>query len=263
MKHVTYLFLKRLTDIVFSLLGLIVTSPILLPVMFLVWKQDKHSPFYVAERLGKDFKPFRMVKLRSMIKNADISGVDSTSVNDMRITPVGQLIRKYKLDELTQLWNVLIGDMSLVGPRPNVKREIDLYTIEEQRLLSIKPGITDFASIVFSDEGEILSEKKDPDVAYNQLIRPGKSRLGLEYVSKRGILLDIRLLFLTLYSLHSRSKALKKNSDLLARVGASNALVQLALRDAPLRPDVPPGSTEIVRSRFIEPNEPESQGGQI
>ena len=263
MKHVTYLFLKRLTDIVFSLLGLIVTSPILLPVMFLVWKQDKHSPFYVAERLGKDFKPFRMVKLRSMIKNADISGVDSTSVNDMRITPVGQLIRKYKLDELTQLWNVLIGDMSLVGPRPNVKREIDLYTIEEQRLLSIKPGITDFASIVFSDEGEILSEKKDPDVAYNQLIRPGKSRLGLEYVSKRGILLDIRLLFLTLYSLHSRSKALKKNSDLLARVGASNALVLLALRDAPLRPDVPPGSTEIVRSRFIEPNEPESQGGQI
>lgn len=263
MKRVAYLFLKRLTDIVFSLLGLIVTSSILLPVMFLVWKQDKHSPFYVAERVGKDFKPFRMVKLRSMIKNADISGVDSTSVNDMRITPIGQLIRKYKLDELTQLWNVLIGDMSLVGPRPNVKREINLYTIEEQRLLSIKPGITDFASIVFSDEGEILSKKKDPDLAYNQLIRPGKSRLGLEYVSKRGILLDIRLLFLTLYSLHSRSKALKKNSDLLARVGASSTLVQLALRDAPLKPDVPPGSTEIVRSRFIEPNEPESQGGQI
>jgi lipopolysaccharide/colanic/teichoic acid biosynthesis glycosyltransferase len=198
-----------------------------------------------------------------MIKNADISGVDSTSVNDMRITPIGQFIRKYKLDELTQLWNVLTGDMSLVGPRPNVKREIDLYTIEEQRLLSIKPGITDFASIVFSDEGEILSEKKDPDLAYNQLIRPGKSRLGLEYISKRGIILDIKILVLTLYSLQSRSKALKKNSALLARVGASNTLVELALRDAPLMPDVPPGSTEIVRTRFIEPNQPESQGGPI
>jgi lipopolysaccharide/colanic/teichoic acid biosynthesis glycosyltransferase len=263
MKRAAYLFLKRLIDIVFSLLGLIVTSPILLPVMFLVWKQDKHSPFYVAERVGKDFKPFRMVKLRSMIKNADISGVDSTSVNDMRITPIGQFIRKYKLDELTQLWNVLTGDMSLVGPRPNVKREIDLYTIEEQRLLSIKPGITDFASIVFSDEGEILSEKKDPDLAYNQLIRPGKSRLGLEYISKRGIILDIKILVLTLYSLQSRSKALKKNSALLARVGASNRLVELALRDAPLMPDVPPGSTEIVRTRFIEPNQTESQGGPI
>jgi lipopolysaccharide/colanic/teichoic acid biosynthesis glycosyltransferase len=263
MKRAAYLFLKRLIDIVFSLLGLIVTSPILLPVMFLVWKQDKHSPFYVAERVGKDFKPFRMVKLRSMIKNADISGVDSTSVNDMRITPIGQFIRKYKLDELTQLWNVLTGDMSLVGPRPNVKREIDLYTIEEQRLLSIKPGITDFASIVFSDEGEILSEKKDPDLAYNQLIRPGKSRLGLEYISKRGIILDIKILVLTLYSLQSRSKALKKNSALLARVGASNRLVELALRDAPLMPDVPPGSTEIVRTRLIEPNQTESQGGPI
>ena len=173
------------------------------------------------------------------------------------------MIRKYKLDELTQLWNVLIGDMSLVGPRPNVKREIDLYTIEERRLLSIKPGITDFASIVFSDEGEILSEKKDPDLAYNQLIRPGKSRLGLEYISKRGIILDIKILVLTLYSLQSRSKALKKNSALLARVGASNRLVELALRDAPLMPDVPPGSTEIVRTRFIEPNQTESQGGPI
>ena len=95
MKRVAYISLKRLTDIVFSLLGLILTSPILLPVMFLVWKQDKHSPFYLAERMGKDFKPFRMVKLRSMIKDADVSGVDSTSVNDMRITPIGQFIRRY------------------------------------------------------------------------------------------------------------------------------------------------------------------------
>ena len=148
MKHVAYLFLKRLTDIVFSLLGLIVTSPILLPVMFLVWKQDKHSPFYVAERVGKDFKPFKMVKLRSMIKNADTSGVDSTSVNDMRITPIGQFIRKYKLDELAQLWNVLLGDMSLVGPRPNLFNQEELIVERDTRgVYNVRPGITGLAQI--------------------------------------------------------------------------------------------------------------------
>jgi lipopolysaccharide/colanic/teichoic acid biosynthesis glycosyltransferase len=109
----------------------------------------------------------------------------------MRITPVGQFIRGYKLDELTQLWNVLKGEMSLVGPRPNVKRETDLYTKVEKDLLTVKPGITDFASIVFSDEGEILSGQSDPDVSYNQLIRPGKSRLGLFYIKVRSIKTDI------------------------------------------------------------------------
>jgi lipopolysaccharide/colanic/teichoic acid biosynthesis glycosyltransferase len=261
MKRATYLFLKRLTDIFLSLLGLILTSPLLLPVILLVWQQDRHSPFYVAERVGKDFKPFRMVKLRSMIKNADSTGVDSTSVDDLRITPIGKFIRKYKLDELAQLWNVLIGDMSLVGPRPNVKRETDLYTAEEQQLLSVKPGITDFASIVFSDEGEILSGQLDPDTAYNQLIRPGKSRLGLEYVRRAGIVVDIKILFLTLYSFYSRSGALKKNSSLLAKVGAPKNLVELALRNVPLKPHSPPGSKRIVESRFTELNESDSLDG--
>jgi len=261
MRQSVYLLQKRIFDIFLSMLGLVLTGPILLPVMFLVWKQDYHSPFYVAERVGKDSRPFRMVKLRSMVKNADSTGVDSTSVDDMRITHIGQFIRKYKLDELTQLWNVLIGDMSLVGPRPNVRRETDLYTIEERLLLSIKPGITDFASIVFSDEGEILSGQLDPDTAYNQLIRPGKSRLGIEYVQKRGFVLDIKLLFITLFSFYSRQKALKKNSALLAKIAAPTALVKLALRDVPLKPGVPPGSNEIVQSRFFKPNQSDSPGG--
>ena len=156
--------MKRLFDIVGSSLGLIVASPVLLPVMFLVWKQDGHSPFYVAPRIGKGGKQFKMVKLRSMIINADKSGVDSTGVNDQRITKIGHFIRRYKLDELTQLWNVLIGDMSLVGPRPNVQRETDLYTVLERKLLTVKPGITDISSIVFSDEGDILKDVEDPDI---------------------------------------------------------------------------------------------------
>jgi lipopolysaccharide/colanic/teichoic acid biosynthesis glycosyltransferase len=249
MKRATYLFLKRLMDLLLSILGLMLTSPILLPVMFLVWRQDKHSPLYVAERVGKNFKPFKMVKLRSMIKNADTSGVDSTSVNDMRITPIGQFIRKYKLDELTQLWNVLLGDMSLVGPRPNVKRETDLYTPEERELLSVKPGITDFASIVFSDEGEILSGQKDPDLAYNQLIRPGKSRLGLYYVDTQSIGTDLILLIFTVISIVSRSRALSINTRFLSIKKAPPELLGIAARKSQLIPTPPPGSSEIVFKR--------------
>lgn len=252
MKSKGYLAAKRFMDLVFSLLGLILASPILVPVMFLVWRQDRHSPFYVAERVGKDFIPFKMVKLRSMVKDADSTGVDSTSVNDMRITPVGQFIRKYKLDELTQLWNVLKGDMSLVGPRPNVKRETDLYTKEEKELLAVKPGITDFASIVFSDEGDILAGQQDPDVAYNQLIRPGKSRLGLYYVENATIRTDFILLFLTVIAIISRTNALTLNARYLGMIAAPSELIKIAHRDTPLVPTSPPGSNSIINSRDLK-----------
>ena len=143
---------KRIFDFIISLTGLIICSPIMIPVMVLVWLQDFHSPFYIAPRVGKNEKLFKMIKLRSMIIGADKSGVDSTSSSDSRITGIGRIIRQYKLDELSQLFNVLSGEMSLVGPRPNVRRETDLYTREEKLLLTIKPGITDISSIVFSDE---------------------------------------------------------------------------------------------------------------
>ena len=120
---------------------------------------------------------------------ADLNKIDSTSLNDSRITVVGNIIRKYKIDELAQLINVLNGSMSLVGPRPNVKRETDLYTLQEKLILSVKPGITDFSSIVFSDEAEILEGKEDPNISYNQLIRPWKSRLAIIYVKKKQITL--------------------------------------------------------------------------
>ena len=244
---------KRIFDIVASAAGLLVASPILLPVMFLVWKQDRHSPFYVAPRVGRGERPFQMVKLRSMVINADKSGVDSTGANDRRITPVGHFIRRYKLDELTQLWNVLKGDMSLVGPRPNVKRETDLYTPEEKNLLSVKPGITDFASIVFSDEGDILKDQPDPDIAYNQLIRPGKGRLGLFYIANRSLWLDIKLCWLTAVAILSRSRALAGVQDALRSIGASPELLDIAARDKPLIPSPPPGGDRVVTSRDGNP----------
>jgi lipopolysaccharide/colanic/teichoic acid biosynthesis glycosyltransferase len=244
---------KRIFDIAASASGLILASPVLLPVMLLVWWQDKHSPFYIAQRVGEKGKLFNMVKLRSMIKNADKNGVDSTSANDMRITPVGHFIRRYKLDELSQLWNVLIGDMSLVGPRPNVKRETDLYTPVERKLLDIKPGITDFSSIVFSDEGEILKDQHDPDIAYNQLIRPGKSKLGLFYIDNASIILDMKLCYLTAVAIISRDKALAGLQGVLKGLKAPQELLQIAIRSTPLIPTPPPGGTKIVTSRDGNP----------
>ena len=240
---------KRSMDLLGSALGLVAASPILLPVMFLVWLQDYYSPFYIAERIGKNGIPFRMVKLRSMVVNADKSGVDSTASSDSRITPVGKFIRAYKLDELSQLWNVLKGDMSLVGPRPQVARDVALYTAQEQQLLNVKPGITDISSIVFSDEGEILNGRPDPDLAYNQLIRPWKSRLGLLYIEKQSTILDLRLIWLTAIAVVSRRRALEGVVRVLQNLGASDDLIRVAQRAEDLTPSPPPGASEIVMQR--------------
>lgn len=243
--------MKRFFDIVISSLALILASPLLLPVIFFVWLQDKHSPFYIAERVGRSKHIFKMIKLRSMIINADKTGVDSTSANDTRITSLGHFIRKYKLDELTQLWNVLIGDMSIVGPRPNVKRETDLYTKEELRLLTIKPGITDFASIVFADEGEILQKHDNPDIAYNQLIRPGKGYLGLFYIKHESLKLDVMICYCTILMMFSRDKALSKIQGTLSKLDASEELLKLASRKYSLKPMPPVGAKTIVTSRDV------------
>lgn len=241
--------MKRLFDVVAAVSGLLLMSPVLLVFMFLVWRQDGHSPFYIAPRVGKNGKLFKMYKLRSMVKNADKSGVDSTSANDVRITKVGHMIRRYKLDELTQLINVVLGDMSLVGPRPNVKADTDIYTQEERRLLSVKPGITDFSSIVFSDEGDILADKEDPDLAYNQYIRPWKSRLGLLYVDKSNFILDIKLIFLTIVAIVNKRKALNNLVKILRGLNVDEQLCEVAHREQALYPFPPPGASEIVSQR--------------
>lgn len=243
--------MKRLFDILAAFLGLIILSPLLLVLSVLVWLQDRHSPFYIPNRVGRGEKPYRMFKLRSMVVRADANKVDSTANNDPRITVIGRTIRRFKFDEIPQLWNVLIGDMSLVGPRPNVQRETDLYTHEEKRLLSVRPGITDISSIVFSDEGAILEGRPDPDIAYNQLIRPYKSRFGLLYIEHAGVGIDVRLIVLTLLSAVNRRAALDKVSALVAKLGAAPELVAVAARRAPLQPAPPPGASEVVTSRSV------------
>jgi lipopolysaccharide/colanic/teichoic acid biosynthesis glycosyltransferase len=187
-----------------------------------------------------------------MVRRADRLGVDSTAGDDPRITRIGRFIRRYKLDEVPQLWNVLKGDMSLVGPRPHVARETALYTPEEKRLLGVRPGITDLASIVFSDEGEVLQGAVDPDLTYNQLIRPWKSRLGLLYVDRMGpVGLDLRIIGLTIASAARRERALQSVARLIRELGGEEELVRVATRTAPLRPAPPPGASEIVCSRTV------------
>jgi len=241
--------IKRSFDIFTSIFGLLFFSPILMIAMFLVWKKDKKSPFYIAPRLGKNGIPFKMVKLRSMVVDADKSGVVSSSDNDIRITPIGKKIRRYKLDEFIQLWNVLIGDMSLVGPRPNVKDETDLYTDIEKELLSIRPGITDFSSIIFSDEGNILKGKDNPDLIYNQLIRPWKSRLGLIYIKNQSFLLDIKIIIYTMVAFISKQRALNWITKQLKTMNVDSDVVNISKREVELYPFPPPGMNKVVTKR--------------
>jgi len=242
---------KRVIDAIIAAIGLTVLCPLLLLVAFAIWIYDRKSPIYKATRIGKNSVPFTMYKFRSMVVNAEKSGVDSTSASDSRITFVGKWVRRFKIDELPQLWNVLTGSMSLVGPRPNVQREVQLYSQEEMHLLDVSPGITDFASIVFADEGQILDGSDDPDISYNQLIRPGKNYLGLHYVKERTLIIDIRIVLLTILAIVSRARALDATSALIKKTSGSQELVLLALRKSELQPTPPPGFDQIITTRTI------------
>lgn len=225
---------RRLLDILASALGLLVLALPLGIILLLVWRQDGHSPFYVADRAGLGGTPFRMVKIRSMVMNADATGVESTSASDNRITPLGHFIRRWKVDELSQLWNVLKGDMSLVGPRPNTMNEVATYAPWERALLNVRPGITDFSSIVFSDEGDILKDSTDPDGDYTRLIRPWKGRLGLLYVNNASLWLNLRLIWLTVVAIVSKQRALDAVTAILRPLGAEAKLLEVAARRTPL-----------------------------
>ena len=233
--------MKRLLDVIVSVTGLLLLSPMLLLAAGAVWAQDRHNPIYMATRSGRGGGTFRMVKLRSMLVQAESLGGDSTAGDDPRITAVGKVIRKTKLDETLQLWNVLRGDMSLVGPRPNTPRATNDYTRAESRLIRVRPGITDMASIVFADEGEILRGAADPDLRYEQVIRPWKSRLGLLYVENSGtIWLDLRIIWLTIRSSWDRSGALRGVATMVQSMGGDERLVTIARRQLPLSEGLPP-----------------------
>ena len=190
--------LKRSFDIGASLLGLLVLLPLFVVVAIVLRWESPGPTFYRGFRAGRYGRAFRIFKFRTMVVNADKIGGPSSSADDPRITRAGNLLRRYKVDELPQLINVLSGEMSLVGPRPEVLQEVLLYTEEEKRLLEVRPGITDWASIRFRNEGEILRGSTDPHAAYREKIRPEKIRLGLEYVERRSFLTDCQIIASTL-----------------------------------------------------------------
>ncbi len=196
--------LKRLFDILFSSLGLIVMFPFLISSAIAI-KLDSEGPaLYRGKRIGRYGKSFRIYKFRTMVANAEKLGGLSTADDDPRITKTGKFLRKYKLDELPQLMNVLKGEMSFVGPRPEVQHYVDMFTEEEKAILNVRPGITDWASLWNPDEGAILKGSKDPEKAYMEKIRPEKLKLQLKYVREGSFRIDLKIILLTLKTIMIR-----------------------------------------------------------
>lgn len=190
--------MTRIFDILLATLGLVILSPLLIFVYVAIVLESRGGGFYRQERTGRYGKPFRLIKFRSMYVNADKHGLITVGGHDNRITRVGYYIRKYKIDELPQLINVVKGDMSIVGPRPEVKKYTDLYTEEQRKILDIRPGITDYASIKYVDENEILGTSDNPERTYIEQIMPDKIKLNMIYISQNGIKEYFKIIFLTL-----------------------------------------------------------------
>lgn len=196
--------MKRIFDVVMSGLGLLVLSPLF--VLVSLWiKLDSPGPvFYRQIRVGRNNRDFRLFKFRSMRVGSDRKGLITVGGHDPRVTRSGYFIRKYKLDELPQLINVLIGDMSLVGPRPEVRKYVDMYTPEQLHVLDVRPGITSLASIRYRNENELLDRVEDPDRCYVEEVMPDKLRIDLEYVADRSFVYDIKLIFRTFLEVISK-----------------------------------------------------------
>jgi len=190
--------MKRLFDIVFSVLGLIISLPVIIVITILIRAEDHGSTLYQGLRIGYGGKPFKMYKFRTMVSGAENLGGSNTSNVDVRITKIGHKLRKTKLDELPQLLNVLKGDMSFVGPRPETAFYVNMFTEEEKKILSVKPGITDWATLWDHDEGTVLAQYSDPDKAYLEIIRPMKIKLQLKYLEEHTFFCDLKIIWLTI-----------------------------------------------------------------
>ena len=189
--------MKRGFDIVFSLAGILILSPFLLLFSLLIILDSGFPVFFVQKRVGKGSADFSLFKFRTMHTGADQKGLLTVGSKDPRITRIGYFLRSYKIDELPQLFNVLFGTMSLVGPRPEVRKYVSLYSEEQKKVLSVKPGITDYASMIYSNENEILSRTDNPEQHYIGHVMPAKLKLNLKYLENRGLLTDLSIILKT------------------------------------------------------------------
>lgn len=189
----------RFFDIFFSILALIILSPFSLLLSIVIVIESKGGVFYIQTRVGKKNKDFKLYKFRSMQFGADKKGLLTVGENDNRITKVGKFIRKYKLDEFAQLLNVVKGNMSLVGPRPEVRKYVDLYNNEQLQVLSIVPGITDYASIEYKDENKLLAKSNNPEKTYIEEVMPHKLELNMKFINDNSFYNYIKIIFLTIF----------------------------------------------------------------
>jgi len=193
--------MKRLFDICASLLALVLLSPLFLFISLVILLGSKGGVFYKQQRVGRNGKPFLLFKFRSMRPQSDKGSLITIGGRDSRITREGYFLRKYKLDELPQLLNIIRGDMSIVGPRPEVQRYVDLYTPEQRQVLNVRPGLTDWASIQYMDENELLGKSSDPEHTYIHEIMPAKLELNLRYIREAGFITDLKIIFLTIFKI--------------------------------------------------------------
>jgi lipopolysaccharide/colanic/teichoic acid biosynthesis glycosyltransferase len=196
-RYKPYFFLKRGVDFLVSALLLLILLPVFLVVAAIIKYQSPGPVLYAAPRVGLNGVIFKMLKFRTMVINADKIGGSSTPEDDPRVTKIGKALRRYKLDELPQLINVFRGEMSLVGPRPQIKWAVDLYTPAERKILTVRPGITDMASLMFANEGSVLKGSADPDKDYMALIHPHKMKVSLDYVETYSFIVDLQILIKT------------------------------------------------------------------
>lgn len=187
---------KRVFDFILATLGLLLLAPVFVLIALLIWLTDGRPVFYLHKRVGKNGKSFFMYKFRSM-RNSKEDGAQLTVDIDPRITSIGHFIRKYKIDELPQLINVLKGEMSFVGPRPEVEKYVALYTAEQKKVLEFMPGITDLASLTYRNESELLAQQANPEKYYIEVILPHKAQLNLQYGSTAGLISDLKLIMKT------------------------------------------------------------------
>ena len=196
--------MKRALDVIVAWVGLMLLGPLFAGAAVLI-KADSPGPvFFRQERIGRGFRPFRIYKFRTMVKDAPRKGGALTASGDSRITRIGKMLRQTKIDELPQLINILRGDMSLVGPRPEVRQYVELFREQYETILAVRPGLTDLASIKYRDESAILARSENPEQEYLQRILPDKLRLGEEYVRRSSLALDLTLIFKTILALIPR-----------------------------------------------------------
>lgn len=189
--------LKRSLDISLALFGLVLLSPLLLLIAIGIVLDSRGGIIYKQERIGKGEEPFALYKLRTMRPNSDRKGLLTVGNRDQRITRIGYYLRRYKLDELPQLWNVVEGTMSLVGPRPEVRRYVELYNPEQRRVLEVRPGITDYASLAYINENELLAQSEEPERTYIEEVMPRKLALNLKYIEEQSFGTDVKILLKT------------------------------------------------------------------